>query len=405
MARFRLWALLAVAGAALPAAAEPPRDSLHTGDAEVWQVPDPAGLSALLDHRRRTPSGLLYPYPWKPYELSDLGDGWRGRGSIETGWFWDTGDTEETRFTRYVERKDGPLLDLLDLELWKPETGDYLMLRAGSRRPPRPVLRPRGRPRRLAALPRLVQRRAPQLREGRDLALQRQPRQRPHRAGQPDPGREHAGPDRRRVRRPRQGHRRRAAQPHPAAAQAARAAGARAGRAVRARGPARRHPVRRRLRVPRLQQLDQPEPRVHLSRRRPDPDRERAARVRRRARAGEPGLERLVLPRPRVVDHARAAVRLVRADPDHRRAAPEPARQRLEQRARGRRGEHAAALAAHQRVLVDAQHAERPAAAADDPERHARHHRTSRTGTRRRRSRSRPPTRGSTRPWSTSTST
>ncbi len=132
MARFRLWALLAVAGAALPAAAEPPRDSLHTGDAEVWQVPDPAGLSALLDHRRRTPSGLLYPYPWKPYELSDLGDGWRGRGAIETGWFWDTGDTEETRFTRYVERKDGPLLDLLDLELWKPETGDYMLLRAGS---------------------------------------------------------------------------------------------------------------------------------------------------------------------------------------------------------------------------------------------------------------------------------
>src|SRR5258705_1060652 len=132
MARFRLWALLAVAGAALPAAAEPPRDSLHTGDAEVWQVPDPAGLTALLDHRRRTPSGLLYPYPWKPYELSDLGDGWQGRGAVETGYFWVTGQDQETRFNRYTERKDGPLLDLLDLELWRPESGDYLMLRSGS---------------------------------------------------------------------------------------------------------------------------------------------------------------------------------------------------------------------------------------------------------------------------------
>ena len=132
MARHRLWVLLAAIGAALPAAAEPPRDSLHTGDAEVWQVPDPAGLSALLDHRNRTPSGLLYPWPWKPFEMSDLGNGWQGRGALETGYFWVTGDTEETRFTRYVQRKDGPLVDLLDLELWKPERGDYLTLRAGS---------------------------------------------------------------------------------------------------------------------------------------------------------------------------------------------------------------------------------------------------------------------------------
>ena len=132
MRRHRLWVLLAALGAALPAAAEPPRDSLHPGDAEVWQVPDPAGLSALLDHRRRTPSGLLYPFPWKPFEMTDLGDGWLGRGALEAGWFWVTGDTEETRFNRYTQRKDGPLLDLFDLELWKPETGDYVMARSGS---------------------------------------------------------------------------------------------------------------------------------------------------------------------------------------------------------------------------------------------------------------------------------
>src|SRR5574338_463392 len=115
MGRHRLWALVAALGAALPAAAEPPRDSLHPGDAEVWQVPDPAGLSALLDHRRRSPSGLLYPWPWKPFEMTDLGNGWLGRGALETGYFWVSGDTGETRFNRYTERKDGPLVDLLDL--------------------------------------------------------------------------------------------------------------------------------------------------------------------------------------------------------------------------------------------------------------------------------------------------
>jgi len=132
MARLKHWVLLAVLGGALPAAAEPPRDSLHPGNAEVWEVPDPNGLSLLTDTRRRTPSGLLYPYPPEVYPLSDFGNGWLGRGALETGYFWVGGDTRETRFTRYVERKDGPLLDLLDLELWRPESGDYLMLRAGS---------------------------------------------------------------------------------------------------------------------------------------------------------------------------------------------------------------------------------------------------------------------------------
>ncbi len=124
--------LLAALLGALPAAAEPPRDSLHTGNAEVFELPDPNGLSLLTDTRRRSPSGLLYPYPAAPYPMSDLGDGWLGRGALEAGYFWISGDTRETRFTRYVERKNGLLLDLLDLELWKPASGDHLMLRSGS---------------------------------------------------------------------------------------------------------------------------------------------------------------------------------------------------------------------------------------------------------------------------------
>jgi MtrB/PioB family decaheme-associated outer membrane protein len=123
---------LAVALGALPAAADPPRDSLHEGNTEVIQVPDPQGMSLLLDTRKRSPSGLLYPYPPTPYELSDLGNGWFSRGALESGYFLVGGDEVETRFTKYVERKDGFFVDGLNLELWKPETGDYSMLSAGS---------------------------------------------------------------------------------------------------------------------------------------------------------------------------------------------------------------------------------------------------------------------------------
>ncbi|MFI5317765.1 MAG: MtrB/PioB family outer membrane beta-barrel protein [Myxococcota bacterium] len=128
----RICLLLAIAAGALPAAADPPRDSVHEGNAEIYQFPDPQGLSLLLDSRRRSPSGLLYPYPPALPELSDLGDGWFARGALESGYDFVSGDHQETRFTKYVDRKDGFLVDGLNLELWRPESGDYAMLRAGS---------------------------------------------------------------------------------------------------------------------------------------------------------------------------------------------------------------------------------------------------------------------------------
>jgi hypothetical protein len=84
MAQLRHWALLAAIVGALPVAAEPPRDSVHPGNAEVFEILDPNGLSLLTETRRRTPSGLLYPYPPEPYPLSDLGSGWLGRGALES---------------------------------------------------------------------------------------------------------------------------------------------------------------------------------------------------------------------------------------------------------------------------------------------------------------------------------
>jgi hypothetical protein len=130
--RLRIALVSAAALLAPLAAADPPRDSLHEGNAEVFENPDPRGMSLLLDTRRRSPSGFLYPFPPELHELSDLGDGWQARGALETGYFFIGGDETETRFTKYVDRKDGLVLDGLNLELWRPETGDWAMLRAGS---------------------------------------------------------------------------------------------------------------------------------------------------------------------------------------------------------------------------------------------------------------------------------
>src|SRR5262245_50403656 len=97
----RRLALILAVTVALPlahsAAADPPRDSIHEGNAEVWQVPDPQGLSLLLDHRTRSPSGLLYDWPAAVYQLSDFGSGWQARGALEAGYDWVTGDHTETR--------------------------------------------------------------------------------------------------------------------------------------------------------------------------------------------------------------------------------------------------------------------------------------------------------------------
>lgn len=116
---------------ATPARAEPPRDSLHQGMAEIFATPDERGMTLLRETRRRSPSGLLYPYPISPPELDELG-GWRVRGALSLGALFDGGDEDETRFESYAERDDAFLLDQLNLEVQKPETGDYAVLRAGS---------------------------------------------------------------------------------------------------------------------------------------------------------------------------------------------------------------------------------------------------------------------------------
>ncbi len=124
-------ALVLWIAAAAPAMAEPPRDSLHTDTAEIWRLPDERGMTLLRETRRRSPGGLLYPYPTAPPALSEHA-GWQVRGAVSLGALFDGGDEGETRFERYAERDDGVLPELLNLELARPEHGDYALLRAGS---------------------------------------------------------------------------------------------------------------------------------------------------------------------------------------------------------------------------------------------------------------------------------
>jgi Putative outer membrane beta-barrel porin, MtrB/PioB len=128
----RIAALLLTSCLALPAVAEPPRDSLHPGNGEVAAGPDLFGLSALTSTRRRTPSGILYPWPPEVPELTELGEGWLGRASLEFGEFLEDGKERETRYERYRVVRDGPLVDLLNLELLQPQRGDYALFRGGS---------------------------------------------------------------------------------------------------------------------------------------------------------------------------------------------------------------------------------------------------------------------------------
>jgi MtrB/PioB family decaheme-associated outer membrane protein len=117
--------------ATTPAQAEPPRDSLHTGTAEIFAAPDERGMTLLRETRRRSPNGLLYPYPTAALAFAERA-GWQTRGALSLGALFDGGDEDETRFERYVDRDDGVFLEGLNLELAQPERGDYSLVRAGS---------------------------------------------------------------------------------------------------------------------------------------------------------------------------------------------------------------------------------------------------------------------------------
>ncbi|HPG24025.1 MAG: MtrB/PioB family outer membrane beta-barrel protein [Spirochaetaceae bacterium] len=81
---------------------------------------DPQGLSTLTPHRRRTPSGLLHPYPLAPLAWSGTDPGLRAWA--ELGWLASRGEEDEARFREYLDPGDGPWLRRFALETRSRET-------------------------------------------------------------------------------------------------------------------------------------------------------------------------------------------------------------------------------------------------------------------------------------------
>lgn len=132
-ARRGVAALASLALLAGPASAEsPPGNALNPEALDPSLARDGRGMSALVPHRRHSPSGLLYPYPRETPESQPWLGGWLYRGSLEVGGFWDTGDEEEARFERYADWPDGALVSELSLHLSHPDGGAYLDLTSGS---------------------------------------------------------------------------------------------------------------------------------------------------------------------------------------------------------------------------------------------------------------------------------
>ena len=71
------WTLACIVGFATPVAAAPSDDATFVESRRVH----PVGLTLLQPHRRRTPTGFLYPYPFAPPETQPLAGDWTFRPS------------------------------------------------------------------------------------------------------------------------------------------------------------------------------------------------------------------------------------------------------------------------------------------------------------------------------------
>ncbi|MDR2215308.1 MAG: MtrB/PioB family outer membrane beta-barrel protein [Nevskiaceae bacterium] len=115
--------------------------SARVGDLQYGNALDPGGFGAALMQRdllgysllragvSRTPTGDLYTAPSPVPEDQGLGD-WRYTNGLELGYITQTGDKDAQFFRQYSDWQNGFALSLAWLDMWKPETGDYLEARA-----------------------------------------------------------------------------------------------------------------------------------------------------------------------------------------------------------------------------------------------------------------------------------
>jgi len=123
-----LWLALGLAAGsfAASAAAQGVRGNERNPEALRPLAPlDPRGFSALRPERRRSPAGLLYPFPEVPLRFRPIGRGWEASAALEAGYFFDTGDSDETRFENYSDGDDQLFVQWFDVELWNPENALY----------------------------------------------------------------------------------------------------------------------------------------------------------------------------------------------------------------------------------------------------------------------------------------
>lgn len=99
----------------------------------AFTVPDPLGMSWLHPGQFRTPSGVLYPYPWKVREDDKRSEtGWTWAWLLQLGYTFTSGDADNAFLRQYADWQDGPVLGFLAFSGSNPETGSYVEFR-GSR--------------------------------------------------------------------------------------------------------------------------------------------------------------------------------------------------------------------------------------------------------------------------------
>ena len=92
---------------------------------------DPRGMTYIDQHRKRAPSGFLYPYPFEPAPFLSLDEGLSVRGAVDIGWITDAGDTSEAYWDDYVDRGPGTLLNRFSFDVLHDASGAYFHLDGG----------------------------------------------------------------------------------------------------------------------------------------------------------------------------------------------------------------------------------------------------------------------------------
>lgn len=113
------------------AAAASGRESALSGSGiEATREVDSRGLTTWRTTRHRSPSGILYPYPFKPLPWG--GEAFQIRSVVDFGYIANAGEADEAAFRKYADRSDGFLVGRFLLEGQERATGYHFEIGGGS---------------------------------------------------------------------------------------------------------------------------------------------------------------------------------------------------------------------------------------------------------------------------------